>query len=273
MTVLRPLPFILFFLGTVEFCFSQIPTNRNIYDFEIGDVFYYESGDHSYQQKRSTYLSYSRYTVLQRNLNTNGDSLFYEIYRDSVVYKWNNTTLQRDTFYSKDTILVVYTELDSVPEVDTVFSDASLFNGRTQARDTFEAPDLLWKITYIEGCGKEFWRYPYTDYEYWRYLKYYKKGNEEWGNKYVGVEENRSFSKQFRIYPNPSNDILTIDLRADSRIEQIEIVDNAGKLVSLKQINSETSHQLDVSGLPNGLYFIRLRNAEGVQLKKFLISH
>jgi len=65
----------------------------------------------------------------------------------------------------------------------------------------------------------------------------------------------------FDIYPNPSQDFLTILLPNETANGAIEIFDYSGKSVKSKQINS-VNNTLDMRNLSQGIYFIKL-NSEG----------
>lgn len=71
-------------------------------------------------------------------------------------------------------------------------------------------------------------------------------------------EENRVV---FDIYPNPTQDVLTILLPNEITTGSIEIFDFSGRSVKSKQINS-IKNTLNISNLSQGIYFIKL-NSEG----------
>jgi len=65
----------------------------------------------------------------------------------------------------------------------------------------------------------------------------------------------------FDIYPNPSQDYLTILLPNEISNGSIEIFDYSGKSVKSNQISS-ADNTLDISNLSQGIYFVKL-NSEG----------
>ena len=109
---------------------------------------------------------------------------------------------------------------------------------------------------------------------YWREGElFFKYGNrncnevyEEWHN---GIEEDgpSSDSEPFTIYPNPTNSVLTIH-HSSSIIHQSEfrITNLMGQTVLTGSLNSETQ-QIDVSGLPKGMYFITFAG----ETRKFVV--
>ena len=69
----------------------------------------------------------------------------------------------------------------------------------------------------------------------------------------------------FSIYPNPVNDILTIEVENSSRVE---IMDINGKIV--KTLNILSKKSIDVSDLTQGIYFIKTSSKEGVKVSKLV---
>ena len=79
----------------------------------------------------------------------------------------------------------------------------------------------------------------------------------------VGISENSG--RSFSIYPNPTSTILNVE--ADG-YDNLHIVNAFGQVVYTAEV---TMHlKIDVSGLSNGVYFIRLNNAEGTTTQKFI---
>lgn len=73
----------------------------------------------------------------------------------------------------------------------------------------------------------------------------------------VGVGEMIFEENTFSFYPNPATELLSISLKENSK-ETIQIYNSIGMLV--KEIVLTQSSQMDVSYLPNGLYFICEKN-------------
>ena len=71
-------------------------------------------------------------------------------------------------------------------------------------------------------------------------------------------------SSGFSVFPNPTNGLLTIQTR-NGLIEQVEILNTFGQLLSKKQTN-ETEIKLDLSIYPKGIYFIRINQEKTVKI-------
>ncbi len=81
---------------------------------------------------------------------------------------------------------------------------------------------------------------------------------------YVGVNEN-AFSKQkkIKIYPNPANGILNIELvnvASTSSATEIQIINTLGQVLQTTNILNPTT-QINISSLSNGIYFLQVFNA------------
>ena len=65
----------------------------------------------------------------------------------------------------------------------------------------------------------------------------------------------------FKIYPNPTKDFLFIDTSI-SKISKIEIYSIIGSLVLSKKLTTTNStEKLDISKLPNGVYFLKINSS------------
>mgnify|MGYP001129262313 CR=1 FL=1 len=73
-------------------------------------------------------------------------------------------------------------------------------------------------------------------------------------------------NNEFKIYPNPSNGILNIDI-ASNESQTITVFSSCGKL--LQTLSSiKTNFQLDLSEYPKGIYFIKI----GATVQKILVN-
>lgn len=84
-------------------------------------------------------------------------------------------------------------------------------------------------------------------------------------NSSTGLNEPIS-ENTFSIYPNPAREYLTINFDPNQKT-QIQIFNSMGML--FKEFSVTTSTQLDISDLPNGLFFVRLKNYSQ-SIKKFM---
>lgn len=81
----------------------------------------------------------------------------------------------------------------------------------------------------------------------------------------VGVEnDNMSF---FELYPNPANDVITINPKTDKKLS-LKIVDITGKLVKSFAIENKTN--IKIEDLESGIYFLNLQSDKENQTVKFI---
>ncbi len=85
------------------------------------------------------------------------------------------------------------------------------------------------------------------------------------GNIAVNQGVEKVFSERFSVYPNPSDGVLFVETQnlAHQQIQTYLIANLMGQVVMTGRLTNE-SRQIDVSGLPKGMYFIRL---DGTTLK------
>jgi pyrrolidone-carboxylate peptidase len=85
------------------------------------------------------------------------------------------------------------------------------------------------------------------------------------------VQKNRF---ELKIYPNPTETgRITLEMNT-GEINEIRLVDIAGKEVITRKIDSGTpKYLLPLDNIPNGIYFIRVKTSENkVVVKKLIVS-
>ena len=73
--------------------------------------------------------------------------------------------------------------------------------------------------------------------------------------------------KSIVLYPNPTKGKVTIS--SDNTIKLIELFDVQGRILQTA-IQNDTTSQFDISGKPNGLYFIRITTDGGKKIEKLI---
>jgi len=82
---------------------------------------------------------------------------------------------------------------------------------------------------------------------------------------------NEPVSGDIRIYPVPSNDIVTIEAGQWTGFDHIKVFNASGKEVPVSVTNLENRYNLDVSGWLPGVYFIRMQQEGEVHFRKLMV--
>jgi len=77
-----------------------------------------------------------------------------------------------------------------------------------------------------------------------------------------GIEENEL---NISIYPNPAHDFVTVETRLIAPLQSISICDITGKMIL-----SSTESRIDISALPEGVYFITVLTENQKFVEKFI---
>ena len=84
----------------------------------------------------------------------------------------------------------------------------------------------------------------------------------------VGINDVNDNSK-IKIFPNPAKDVVTIETSDVLKEVAIEICDMNGRVLMNKQIKDKDTH-INISNLPNGMYFVKLLMDTGIVVRKLI---
>jgi hypothetical protein len=85
----------------------------------------------------------------------------------------------------------------------------------------------------------------------------------------VGTQEINMPRKNISLYPNPASGYFILNAEKNS---VLEIFDPLGRMVGANLI-SRGKNTVDIAGLPDGIYFIQLRNAQQTSSGKIIVRH
>jgi len=93
----------------------------------------------------------------------------------------------------------------------------------------------------------------------------------------IGIDENYILSKnEINFYPNPSSGIVNMKFNSvHGSNSTIEIYNTLSQLVFSKQehiIAGENNFSLSLEGLSKGIYFIRIKNQDGIKPVKIVVD-
>lgn len=156
--------------------------------------------------------------------------------------KWNSTMNMRDT------IGYVSQDLNGMVMSWSNFSIPFIYNST-------DIPDSCIIALSASGPNPEAGSYLYVD-------------NLSFSGIITGVE-NTEITGTFRIFPNPANHEIQIDLSGlKSAAQQFEITDLTGRVIVTKQSNGSLLQTISISELPAGNYLLRITSAKGIVTQK-----
>ncbi|MCX6269121.1 MAG: GEVED domain-containing protein [Bacteroidetes bacterium] len=81
-------------------------------------------------------------------------------------------------------------------------------------------------------------------------------------------------SNRFRIYPNPSGGTFTLEQKGDRQTGNVhvEIFSMCGEKLMRTGMTGEQRHEFSLSGIPAGLYFVRVISDSGMETIKVVIT-
>lgn len=158
------------------------------------------------------------------------------------ITKWNSTMNMRDT------IGYVSQDLNGMVMSWSNFTLPFTYNNT-------DVPDSCMIIMNASGPNPEAGSYLYVD-------------NLSFSGILAGVE-NTEITGTFRIFPNPANHEIQIDLSGlKSTAQQFEITDLTGRVIVTKQSNGSLLQTISISELPAGNYLLRITTAKGIVTQK-----
>ncbi len=79
-------------------------------------------------------------------------------------------------------------------------------------------------------------------------------------------------NSQLTLSPNPASDILQFDIQTDKHLQNIQltIYDAVGKTFIRQEMTGQQNGSINISNLPDGIYFISFQTSEGMISRKFV---
>lgn len=252
-------------------------TNKQVYDFEVGDIIQSESSMNKYSSV--TPPTYETKTILKKVFTIATDTvLTYTIKRD--YYTPANCQGCNATYFT-DTVKQIITDLNAVAYLnnlttcldihDTVYKDYGdkLVWERSPKEDIthncFEPTIETSKL--IQGVGGPFYSRlePEGPISFDNILIYYKKSSESWGYRVTSIKNKEVPDELSEIYPNPTTNILNI--RYPEKFISYDLINCAGKSIRNEKINN---HYIDLTAVSSGIYILRLHERNSKVLNKII---
>lgn len=87
----------------------------------------------------------------------------------------------------------------------------------------------------------------------------------------VGLPDNHTEESNVRIFPNPTNDYVQLEITATDRIEDVFISDISGKKTKLHPYQKEQVVICDIRDLSNGIYVLSIKTKNHQTINKKII--
>jgi hypothetical protein len=280
---------------TLAFSFSgvcisaqELMTIREVFDFEVGDLFHYRRGDEP--------ANATRLTILGKSYSTEGDTLFYTIERSY----YNRYNFDGSYTFENYIVSSYYTNLDST--ILTYKPELS-FDSIYQLNKDLEIEDLNYDTIIenrqaycnilINGIQVYIGYRAYEEHLWGRgtglikkiidteedpggsvenyYLFYFKKADCEFGTPDItNVEKNKIDLPIINIFPNPANNFVQIELLS-SLTEPLGIIIYGLSGSELKQQTGSGIVNFDISDLAKGIYIIKIKSGQYCTFKKLIV--
>lgn len=75
---------------------------------------------------------------------------------------------------------------------------------------------------------------------------------------------------QFKVSPNPANDFVQLEGLEGLDVSSLTVTDANGKVISTYTNITGDAHELNVSSLDNGMYFVRIHHSNSVDVVRFV---
>ena len=93
--------------------------------------------------------------------------------------------------------------------------------------------------------------------------------------KIAGIDEHNDIAN-VTTYPNPASNVLHVTIEGDNAQDfTATVVDMTGKIVRSEQISfggGNETHDISISSLSSGFYFLNLQNEKGKVIRKFIVE-
>ncbi|MCB0553723.1 MAG: T9SS type A sorting domain-containing protein [Phaeodactylibacter sp.] len=90
----------------------------------------------------------------------------------------------------------------------------------------------------------------------------------------VGSDERYVQPIGFKLYPNPSNGLVYLELKEEAKLMEVRVMNSFGQLVMSQResISPYGTHALNLQGLPKGLYWVEVRTEKGRGMEKVVVE-
>ena len=272
---------LLFIFGLLFFieANAQTLTNRQIYDFNIGDVIesdYYYSSNLYVEKHQSD-------SVMSKFVTVHNDTFYYGVMSKVLCYCGSTSNISYQTQYVNQ----VYFNLDSIPKIqsrpDSTFSTLDTVYAHYKWCN-----DSVWYIKYehfskfnsslyYTGLGGPFNSAGWDEGLETSDISFFKKQNISCGSRFnfekaLGINFTNDLDTKCFIFPNPTSSSFTISKNTNENL-QLHLYNLIGQNVWNENLKNETT-QIERNGLPASAYLFSITNLKGkiVQTGKIIFE-
>jgi hypothetical protein len=84
----------------------------------------------------------------------------------------------------------------------------------------------------------------------------------------TGIGDISDASSAFRVFPNPASEKIVLQCPEGKKIDKIELMDVQGKVMQVQSSGDSAEKQINLSMLPEGIYFIKITAGKETIFKK-----
>ena len=185
----------------------------------------------------------------------------------------DSTVMYHDNTYGNDPEELVeywrnFNNCDSIPIIDSI--PDSVNDGKTVVHYSYLNGDSNTDVEFFKIIGGEhewIWA-PQNDIDYtheiWKFLSRYTKT--------ISSINKIDKSEVLNIYPNPTNNILNIEVNNNSEEYNVQIFNELG--IEVYKINSKSrTLRIETRDFNNGIYYIKTNHNKTSYLNKFVVLH
>jgi hypothetical protein len=91
------------------------------------------------------------------------------------------------------------------------------------------------------------------------------------GGGIVSLRETKLLESTFNIYPNPATNKISIATNSNLQGETTNCIFNMnGSILQQNEFQNQNLIEMDISNLPGGVYFIKVRSEKAVEVRKII---
>lgn len=83
----------------------------------------------------------------------------------------------------------------------------------------------------------------------------------------LGINPIANFNRNLKIYPNPTNSIVTFS-NDEFSIESVKVMNIQGRILFQKNYQNQNNIELDMSTFSNGIYLVKVNNQSTIKIIK-----